>query len=139
MCGAQNASQSFCIAEIRWDIAVKSHRGNPRNRAGPLYKEWAAREDERPKSREETPKVGYDTSAKPNVPHGGIWACSWCSATATNGLRVHFSTHVARLHRSCANPGPAGAVLRLAPCAGAPASPIVRRWHADLSSRAPVP
>src|SRR5262245_22242337 len=115
MISTKNATQSFYIAEIQLDIAVKSHRGNPRNRAGPLYKEGAAREDERPKSREETPKVGFDTSAKPNVPHGGIWACSWCSATATIGLRVLFGTHVAHLHRSCANPGPAGDVLRFAP------------------------
>src|SRR5215475_8011692 len=121
MCGAQNASQSFCIAETRWDIAVRSRPRNPRNRAEPAYKEGAAREDERPKSREETPKVGYDTSAKPNVPHTGIWARSWCSATATIGLRMHFGTHVAHLHPSRTNPALAGDVL------------IVRPWHAGLS------
>src|SRR5262245_47528250 len=127
MISTKNATQSFYIAEIQLDIAVKSHRGNPRNRAGPLYKEGAAREDERPKSREETPKVGYDTSAKPNVPHTGIWARSWCSATATIGLRMHFGTHVAHLHPSRTNPALAGDVL------------IVRPWHAGLSPRGPVP
>src|SRR6516162_9949887 len=137
MCGAQNASESFCIAEIWWDIAVKSHGRNPRNRAEPRYKEGAAREDERPKSREETPKVGYETSAKPNVPHAAIWACSWCSATATIGLRVYFGTHVAHLHRSCTKPRPAGDVRRGRP-AGGSASPVVRSWHAVLRSRAPV-
>ena len=53
--------------------------------------------DERPKSREETPKVGYGTSDGPDMPLLGIWACSWCSATAATGSWLHFSTHVAEL------------------------------------------
>ena len=93
MCGAQNASESFCIAEIRLGIAVKvaavkvaagrrqdcwrhmCHyrlwaKGPPqrptkaywrhKTRIGAKKRRGAARGGERPKSREETPKVGYD-------------------------------------------------------------------------------
>src|SRR5262245_62647270 len=102
--------------------------------AGTSHKEGAAREDERPKSREETPKVGYDTPAKPNVPRPAIWACLWCSATATIGPRVHFGTHVAHLHRSCAKPRPTDHILRLAPSAGT--TPIIPSWRVALSARA---
>jgi hypothetical protein len=38
--------------------------------------EGAARRPERPKSREETPKVGCGTSVKPDMPQAGIWGCS---------------------------------------------------------------
>jgi hypothetical protein len=83
--------------------------------------------------------VGYDTSAKPNMPQRAIWACLWCSATATIGLRVHFGTHVAHLH-CCTNPPPEVNVLRLAPSAGRTAvSPIMQHWRAALSARAAAP
>ena len=61
--------------------------------------------------------MGYDTSAKPNVPQVGIWACLWCSATATIGLTLYFGTHVAHLHRSCTKPRPARDLLKFALCA----------------------
>ena len=55
---------------------------------------WAQRRgrsrNERPKSREETPKVGSDTT----VPPHSIWAYSVCCAMAGQPLRVAFNNSV---------------------------------------------
>jgi hypothetical protein len=49
-------------------------------------------ENERPKSREETPKVGSDTA----VPLPCIWAYSVCCAMAGQPRRVAFNNSVTR-------------------------------------------
>jgi hypothetical protein len=60
MCAAQNASDSFRIAEISWGIAVSGDESC--YRVAETQKEKGPLVDERPKSREETPKEGCGTS-----------------------------------------------------------------------------
>jgi hypothetical protein len=64
MCGAQNARNSFRIAEAKSGHGFAAPRSNDcevGKKKGPLV-------EERPKSREETPKVGHDTSAFADMP-----------------------------------------------------------------------
>src|SRR5215475_15304967 len=64
MCGAQNASEFFCIAEIRWDIAVKQPSGNLRNRAAPRYKEGPLGKTNGPSLGRKRPR--WATTHRPN-------------------------------------------------------------------------
>jgi hypothetical protein len=80
MCGAQNASDSFCIAEI-----PPPHGKGPQARSDPaegLIKKGPLAVAGRPKSREETPKVGLDHAGRTQhvaIPHMGafVLVCNW--------------------------------------------------------------
>jgi hypothetical protein len=81
MCGAQNASDSFCIAEI-----LPPHGKGPARASDPaegLIKKGPLAVAGRPKSREETPKVGLDHAGRTQHVATGIWACSCWYAIGT--------------------------------------------------------
>ena len=74
----------------------------PMLRQGALPKKKGPLEDERPKSREETPKVGYDTFGRmPNHAVLRIWAYSAGSSTATWQPRAVGHTSVAMPQQCC--------------------------------------
>src|SRR5215470_6668406 len=108
MCGAQKAMKSFCIAEVQSRHSLLGpHGGGPpasrllaRTGDGQWHGEWHKREgrsvSERPKSREETPKVGSDASAWPGrAAHAGIWLHSCCTATVAPQIVMHLGAFVA--------------------------------------------
>ena len=83
--------------------AVKAHVG------ADALTPWAQRRGrsnaERPKSREETPKVGYDTSGiAGHAANFGIWACSCCGATVSMHKTRHLRTTVPTEQLVCVLP-----------------------------------
>jgi hypothetical protein len=73
-----------------------------------VAKEGAARKGERPKSREETPKVGYDTLAKPNVPYRAYGLVRGAVQLRPSGPGCIYAHMLPNSTGVCINPRPAG-------------------------------